>query len=104
MNLGTGDIIGLFPSGTSSITGIQPVMKGRLISTENFSSIIKFENNHDIKNVLDYWGFILEQNFENRKIGISIKSFTDKTIENNIREELTGLSLVAQEEINPDLS
>ena len=103
MNLGTGDIIGLFPAGTSSITGIQPVRKGKLISTDNFSSIVQFDNNHEIKNVLDYWVFVMEQNFENSKVGISIKSFTDKTIENHIREELTGLSLVAQNEMNPDL-
>jgi hypothetical protein len=103
MNLAAGDIVGLFPAGTSSITGIQPVMKGRITSTENFTSIVQFENNHNITNLLNYWVFITEQNFENRKIGICIKSFTDKTIENRIREELTGLSLIAQDEINPDL-
>jgi hypothetical protein len=103
MNLAIGDIMGLFPAGTSSITGIQPTVKGRIISTENFTSIVQFENNHNINNLLNYWVFITEQNFENRKVGISIKSFTEKAIENNIREELTGLSLIAQDEIKPDL-
>jgi len=103
MNLAIGDIMGLFPAGTSSITGIQPAMTGKIISTENFTSIVQFENNHNIKNLLNYWIFTTEQNFENRKIGISIKSFTDKTIENHIREGLTGLSLIAQDEIKPDL-
>lgn len=103
MNTGIGDIVGLFPAGTSAITGIQPSLKGRIVSTENFTSIVQFENNHNITNLLDYWVFILEQNFENRKIGIFIKDFTDKTIENRIREELTGLSLITQDEINPEL-
>jgi metacaspase-1 len=103
MNLTVGDILGLFPAGTSSITGVQPVMKGSIISTENFTSIVQFENDHNITNPLNYWMFIKEQNFENRKIGISIKPFADKTTENLIREELTGLSLITQDEINPEL-
>jgi len=103
MNLANGDIMGLFPVGTSGIGGIQPVMKGNIINTENFTSIIQFESNHNITNLLNYWVFILEQNFENRKIGISLKSFTDKTIEGRIREELTGLSLISLNEINPEL-
>jgi hypothetical protein len=103
MNLAIGDIMGLYPAGTSSITGAQPAMKGSIISTENFTSIVQFENNHDITNLFNYWVFVTEQNFENRKISISIKSFADKTIENRIREELTGLSLITQDETNPEL-
>lgn len=103
MNLAIGDVVGLYPAGTSGIAGIQPVMKGTIITAENFSSIIQFENNHNISNLLNYWLFITEQNFENRKISIQIGSFTDKNFEKRIREELTGLSLIAHDGINPEL-
>jgi hypothetical protein len=104
MNLAVGDKIGLFPAGTSGISGIQPTISGSIIMTENFSSIVRFEQNHNVTNILNFWAFITEQNFENRKIRIDIESFTDKNIENRIREELSGLSLITQDESNPELS
>jgi hypothetical protein len=104
MNLAVGDKIGLFPVGTSGISGIQPSISGIIITTENFSSIVRFEQNHNVTNILNFWAFITEQNFENRKIRIDIESFTDKNIENRIREELSGLSLITQDESNPELS
>ena len=103
MNLATNDIMGIYPAGTSSITGIQPIMKGKIISAESFTSIIQFENNHDIDNVLNYWVFLNEQNFEDRKVSLSIKPFIDKNLEIRIREDLTGLSLINYNQDNPDL-
>jgi hypothetical protein len=103
MNLATGDIMGLYPVGTSSITGIQPIMKGKISEAENFTSIIQFEDGHNIDNALNYWIFLYEQNFEDRKISVSIGPFNDKNIENLIRKELSGLSLINYNQVNPDL-
>jgi hypothetical protein len=103
MNLAVNDIMGIYPAGTASITGIQPTKKGKIISAENFASIIQFENNHDIDNPLNYWVFLNEQNFEDRKINISIKPFTDKSLEDLIRKDLTGLSLINYDQEKPEL-
>jgi hypothetical protein len=103
MNLAVNDIMGIYPAGTSTISGIQPVMKGRVISAESFESIIQFENNHNIDNILNYWVFLNEQNFEDRKVSIKINPFADKNLENLIREQLTGLSLINYDEASPYL-
>jgi len=103
MNLAVGDIMGIYPIGTSTITGIQPIMKGKITNAENFTSIIQFENDHNIDNVLNYWVFLKEQNFNDRKVSIKINPFGDKNSENLLREELTGLSLINYDEANPDL-
>jgi hypothetical protein len=103
MNLAVNDIMGIYPAGTASITGIQPIIKGKIIFAENFTSIIQFENNHNIDNLLNYWVFLNEQNFEDRKISISIKPFTDRILEGRIQEDLTGLSLINYNQENPDL-
>jgi hypothetical protein len=103
MNLAEGDILGLYPSGTASATGIEPVMKGTLTSVEGYVSIVRFDQPHGIENPLDYWIFLKEQNFENRKIAVRINPFNNKSLEKSIYEELTGLSLIKSTDDHPDL-
>ncbi len=103
MNLTEGDVLGLYPSGTASAAGIEPVLKGVVSSTEGYASIVQFDKPHGIDNPLDYWIFLKEQNFENRKIGIRINPFKNKNLEKSIYEELTGLSLLKSAGDNPDL-
>jgi len=103
MNLAEGDIMGLYPSGTTSAAGIEPLLKGTVTITEGYASIVQFATPHGIENNLDYWVFLKEQNYEKRKVGVQIKSFDDKNLQNRILEELTGLSLINKNETNPDL-
>jgi hypothetical protein len=43
-----------------------PMMVAKIINAENFTSIVQFENIHNIDNPLNYWVFLNEQNFEGR--------------------------------------
>jgi len=80
MNLSEGDVIGLYPSGTTSSTDTEPLMTGIISSADNFSSIVRFDKPHGVENELDYWLFVRERNFENRKIEIRIGDIANRLI------------------------
>ena len=103
MNLYEGDVIGVYPSGTVDSREADPLFKGRITKSESFSSIVTFDNPHGIENKLNYWLFVSEQNFENRKIGVNIDNVTNSQVSAKLREQLTGLSLISLTSSNPDL-
>ncbi|MBL7111998.1 MAG: caspase family protein [Bacteroidales bacterium] len=103
MNLYEGDVIGVYPSGTINSQETEPLFTGKISESESFSSIVHFDNPHGIDNKLDYWLFVREQNFENRKIGVDIGKVNNARIDAQLREQLTGLSLIQISSSNPDL-
>ena len=103
MNLSEGDILGLYPSGTAGTTGVEPILKGTIKSAEGYVSTVKFDKSHGIVNPLDYWIFLKEHNFENRKVDIKIETFNNRILGKSICEQLTGLGLINHTGDNPDL-
>jgi len=103
MNLYEGDVIGVYSSGTVNSQEEEPLFTGQISQSESFTSIVHFDNPHGIDNKLDYWLFVKEQNFENRKIGVDIGNVGNAQMNATIREQLTGLSLISLSSNNPDL-
>lgn len=87
-----GDIIGLYTSGTHSIDDEESVISGVVKETNNFTSIVEFDNDHDISNKKSYWAFIEEYNLEGSYVGI----YVDPDLEPVFTESLKDINNLSQ--------
>jgi len=92
--IGKGDKIGFYKSGTASIDNEEAIITGIVIETGNFNSVVKFENDHNIKNKKSYWAFIEACNLEDSYSNIYLEKLDDD-ISSSLLEKLKNINNIS---------
>lgn len=94
-DLGNGDKVGLYKSGTQQTKGALPIAEGTIIKTNSFKSIVKLKKELAIKHKRQYWAFIESQKIRRKEALISLDSIQN----NNLKKKIRGI--LREEKIKP---
>ena len=67
-----GSIVSFYPAGTADPSGKEPLQKGKVVSTRNFSSTIKLEKPDDGLFKKSPWVFVTELSYGGKKIKLKV--------------------------------
>ncbi|HUR66741.1 MAG TPA: caspase family protein [Chitinophagaceae bacterium] len=88
-----GSVVSFFPGGTDDPNGKEPLQKGTVISSGNFTSTVKLDKEDETLAKKNTWAFVTETNYGNNKIKISLDSL-DAAAAKTLTESLKGFELV----------
>ncbi len=88
-----GSTVSFYPVGTSSTAGIDPIVKGTVVSANNFTSTVKLEREDESLLKKLPWAFVTETSYGNNKIKLGLDSLNESE-PGVVRESLKGFQLV----------
>jgi hypothetical protein len=99
--LNVGAKVAIYPTGTSDPSKVQQLASGKIISADNFFSIVQPDTKINLVNAVDGWVFITEQVFDIKPVTVNVSKFAVAD-ESAIRNGLRGFSSVVIG-VNPEL-
>ncbi len=88
-----GSTVSFYPAGTSSTAGIDPIVKGTVVSANNFTSSVKLDREDASLLKKLPWAFVTETSYGNNKIKLGLDSLNESE-PGVVRESLKGFQLV----------
>lgn len=88
-----GSTVSFYPAGTTSTTGVDPIVKGTVVTAGNFTASVKLEKETPSLLKKLPWAFVTETAYGNNKIKLGLDSLHESE-PGVIRESLKGFQLV----------
>lgn len=82
-----GSTVGFYPSGTTSPVGLDPIVKGKVVSATNFKAAIKLDKPMETFLQKAPWAFVLEMSYGGQDIKVSVDSL-DASVAKRIKDAL----------------
>lgn len=72
-------IIGFYPAGTTDPNGIEPIQKGKVVVSSNFTSAVKLDKENEDFLKKAPWAFVLEMSYGTATIKLGLDSLDEKS-------------------------
>ncbi len=96
-----GSIVGFYPAGTTNPTGLEPIQKGTVVISSNFTAAIKLDKPNEEFLKKAPWAFVLEMSYGGNPIRLNVDSLDAKSLQ-NVRDALKdekGVTLTSDGEL-----
>ena len=100
-----GTIVAFAEPGTTKITeDVQLLNKGKVLSSTNFTSMVRLENKMKFQNNQSAWVFVQTRTFTDQKIKVAIDPKMDPEIKKSLNDEISSSSFAEINNESPEIT